>query len=257
MANNSSVVSISAPPAVVAGQVFNASVTFQNTGDVVWRKSTTHRLGSANPQDNSLFGTHRWEMPTDLIVSGGTITFDLQLTAPVAGNYVMAFQMVQDGVAWFGAVASTAISVNNAPPPPPPQFPLLGAGLVHGLKLFDTGIVPVQAVGVTDSTLAWVNTSGSAVKLAKGSLRLTVKSNSYWDVSADVFRTSDGALVGSAFQAYNGNAHASKDDAVFSFEPNTVVIAPGDGLTFKHSCKPNYPNATATVRHSFSAWAVG
>lgn len=103
--NNSQFISQMAPASVDANEIFNVTVTFKNTGSTIWKSSDSFSLGTQGPQDNTTWGVGtRVPLPND--VSPGTqVTFSINLTAPSSGDGYgtnLQWQMVQDGVAWFG-----------------------------------------------------------------------------------------------------------------------------------------------------------
>lgn len=110
--NDASLVSISAPSSVVAGSSFSATITMNNNGNLSWTTAGSYALGSQSPQDNTTWGTGRWALPADPITAGQNAAFTRTFTAPTTpGTYTFAWKMVQDGVEWFGPVASVTITV--------------------------------------------------------------------------------------------------------------------------------------------------
>ncbi len=102
--NNSQFISQNGPQSVSPGQTFNITVTFKNTGNTSWSGSSLYRLGTQNPQDNTIWGVGtRVALPND-VAPGEEVTFSINLTAPEYGNAIQ-WQMVQDGVEWFGELS--------------------------------------------------------------------------------------------------------------------------------------------------------
>ena len=92
------------------GTNFFVTLKFKNTGTTTWRPETSHRLGSRNPTDNTTWGFARVQLGT-AIAPGVTATLFFQAKAPAtAGTYNMQWQMLQDGVDWFGD-RSTSIAI--------------------------------------------------------------------------------------------------------------------------------------------------
>ncbi len=119
-------VSQSVPSTLVAGQSASVTVQMRNTGTTTWTSGSNYRLGSYNPLDNTTWGMGRVELPGD-VAPGQAVSFTFNVTAPGnAGNYSFQWQMVRDGVAWFGdasANASIAVTSASAPSDPPPASP--------------------------------------------------------------------------------------------------------------------------------------
>lgn len=100
---DSAFASQSMPSTLVAGQTGSAAVTFWNTGSTTWTQADLYRLGSQSPQDNWIWGLNRVALPVPTVYPGQQVTFSVTLTAPATpGRYSFVWQMVQDGVTWFG-----------------------------------------------------------------------------------------------------------------------------------------------------------
>lgn len=86
-------------------ETYSMIVRMKNTGTTTWTATGRYRLGSQNPQDNATWGLSRVELPAGLqVLPGGSVNFSFIIKAPATlGAYNMQWQMVQDGVAWFGA----------------------------------------------------------------------------------------------------------------------------------------------------------
>ncbi|MBV7306985.1 NBR1-Ig-like domain-containing protein [Xanthomonas vasicola] len=119
------------PSALVAGQGASVTVQMRNTGTTTWTSASSYRLGSYNPLENTTWGMSRVELPGD-VAPGQVAAFTFNVTAPgTAGSYNFQWQMVRDGVAWFGDASSNlSISVSSPTPPsdpspsnPPPASP--------------------------------------------------------------------------------------------------------------------------------------
>jgi thermolysin len=100
---NATFVSQSVPTSMTAGQSYSVSVTMRNSGTKTWT-SDVYRLGSQNPQDNTVWGFNRVYLPTGTTVPPGyDYTFYFTVTAPATtGSYNFQWRMVQEGVGWFG-----------------------------------------------------------------------------------------------------------------------------------------------------------
>lgn len=110
--NNAQCGTITAPDSVVAGQTFSATVMMRNTGSKTWTSdSTPHRLGSANPRDNGIWGTGRVNLSSNTSPNANA-TFSFTATAPSStGNQNFYWQMVEDGLEWFGPECGKQINV--------------------------------------------------------------------------------------------------------------------------------------------------
>lgn len=107
---------IIAPDSVTVGQQFNASVFMQNTGSTTWTAASLYRLGAQNPQDNKTWGMNRLELAGSAIAPNQSAAFMFVAKAPTTpGSYSFTWQMVQDGVTWFGQTCTKTITVNPVP----------------------------------------------------------------------------------------------------------------------------------------------
>jgi Zn-dependent metalloprotease len=116
--NNATFVSQSVPTTMVAGQSYSVSVTMNNSGTTTWT-SDVYKLGSQNPQDNTLWGGARIYLPAGTTVPpGSNYTFYFTVTAPsTAGSYNFQWGMVQDPGLWFGSFAPNVV-INVTTPQP-------------------------------------------------------------------------------------------------------------------------------------------
>lgn len=107
------VVSAPTPPPLplAASATVGVRVSAKNTGSTTWTPADAYRLGSQDPQDNQSWGSNRVQLRRPTVDPGETAAFDFQVKAPdVAGSYPFCWQMVHDGVRWFGN-ASPSIPV--------------------------------------------------------------------------------------------------------------------------------------------------
>ena len=109
--NDSQFISQTVPENIQAGEQFDVSLTFKNTGTTTWTDAGLYHLGTQNPQDNFFFGVNRLFLPND-VLPGEEVTITATLTAPeMHGLYYFQWQMVQDGVEWFGEKSEAVVLV--------------------------------------------------------------------------------------------------------------------------------------------------
>lgn len=169
--NDSSFVSQTPPPpTMTAGQTANVSVTMQNTGTNTWTQTGNYSFGSQNPPDNTNWGFGRVNLDAgDSIALGQQKTFNFTITAPaVIGTYNFQWQMVQDGVEWFGATSpNVAVTVSLNPDTTNPSTPAGVSAVTVSQSSIDlswnASTDPVIG-GQTTSGIAgyWVYRNGSA-----------------------------------------------------------------------------------------------
>jgi len=109
---NASDVTIDAPATMLSGDKATVTITVTNNGNTAWDLDLT-RVGTAAPQDreSALFVDGDWMAPNRAtgadgrVEPGATGTFTFEIVAPAVREPVVydeAFQLVQEGVAWFG-----------------------------------------------------------------------------------------------------------------------------------------------------------
>lgn len=97
--NDAQFVTQSVPATIAAGQSVNVSITMKNTGTSTWSGGAGYKLGSQNPQDNTIWGLNRVSMPSSQAVSPGKLViFSFNVTAPLTtGLYNFQWQMMREG----------------------------------------------------------------------------------------------------------------------------------------------------------------
>ena len=100
------------PTSMVAGESYVVHITVQNTGTNTWTAADAYKLGAAG--DVNPFGPIRVLFdPSDSIATGQSKMFTFTLTAPgTLGTYTATWQMVREGVTWFGGVSKVTVSVS-------------------------------------------------------------------------------------------------------------------------------------------------
>jgi hypothetical protein len=108
-------VSANIPAAIDAGQTITVRLTFQNSGTSTWTAAANYKLGADG--DSDPFAAPRQLLaPSDAIAPGQQKTFTFAFTAPAnPGTYTTHWQMLREGVAWFGDELSQQVTVNAAP----------------------------------------------------------------------------------------------------------------------------------------------
>ncbi len=98
--NNSQFISQNIPDTLIAGKVYDVSITFKNSGKLPWLPASSFKL---IPIYN-LWNVGKIPMSNkDIILPGQTKKFVFQITAPqIPGNYNFEWQMKKDGLGLFG-----------------------------------------------------------------------------------------------------------------------------------------------------------
>lgn len=116
--DDSNITYTSMPSTIEAGSTATVTVTAKNLGSTTWSSASPYpyRLGSALPADNQVWGVGRVNVQS-YVPFGSTITFTLNIKAPsTPGTYTFAWQMLREGMHWFGQVLSRTVTV-TAPQP--------------------------------------------------------------------------------------------------------------------------------------------
>lgn len=119
---NAAFVGANFPSTIRPGERISVSVQFRNTGTTTWSPSGSNpvRLGTQNPRDRSspFYTAGNWisaNRPANVnttVAPGGTASFNFILTGPRGyGNYSESYQLLQEGVTWFGPTVSFNIQV--------------------------------------------------------------------------------------------------------------------------------------------------
>ncbi len=112
-ADDATFVAQTVPSVMVAGQQYAVSVTMKNNGTATWTSAgaTPYNLGV----DNTTWGFGRVKLP-GAVSRGGLVTFNFTVTAPTTpGIYNFQWQMVHDGVTWFGGQSlNCAVTVSGS-----------------------------------------------------------------------------------------------------------------------------------------------
>lgn len=97
---------------VAAGATFQLETRVDNVGSpIAFEPGLDFRIGSQNPQDNTTWGSNRWELGGDIPPNDGR-EITLSLKAPATtGTFPLSLRMVQDGVTWFGGTLDFSVTV--------------------------------------------------------------------------------------------------------------------------------------------------
>lgn len=96
--NSALFVSQVVPSSIPMGEGQDVIVRIRNNGDTTWTSAAGYSLGSVGAQ----WGIDRVGLPGN-IPPGGEAQFSFRISAPIStGTYAFQWQMVQDGVEWFG-----------------------------------------------------------------------------------------------------------------------------------------------------------
>lgn len=101
--NGAEFVSQVVPANMTPRRLYDVSVTMKNTGTSTWSPAREYRLGAQNPRDNTVWSSSNRVALTATVAPGQQHQFRFTVLAPATpGTHAFQWQMVQDGVAWFG-----------------------------------------------------------------------------------------------------------------------------------------------------------
>ena len=113
--NNAEFVSQNVPIVMIPGQTYPISITIKNTGNTTWPSSSTYKLGTQNPQDNTIWRSSNRVELSSAVNPGQLATFNFTVTAPATpGIYNFQWKMVREFVEWFGGATPNVEIVVNA-----------------------------------------------------------------------------------------------------------------------------------------------
>ena len=105
------IISHTIPSVIAANSLASVTVTVRNEGTNTWTMNDNYKLGAVGNSDP--FAINRSLLASgDAIASGQTKTFTFTMTAPsTPGCYQSDWQMLQEGVVWFGQKIDVEIMV--------------------------------------------------------------------------------------------------------------------------------------------------
>jgi hypothetical protein len=200
---NSEFIAQSVPSSMVGGQSYSVSISFKNTGNTTWTNTTgpgtpnAYSLGSQNPRDNVTWGLASYPNRVPVggsVAPGATATFTFNVVAPTTpGTYDFQWQMVEDFVAWFGALTPN-VKVSVTPPPgfaPDAQFvsQSVPTAMVSGQTY------PVSITVKNTGNTTWTNTTGPGTPNAYSLGSQNPRDNVTWGLASYPNRVPVGASV--------------------------------------------------------------
>ena len=119
---NAQYVSDAIPTTMNQSQAYTVSITMHNNGNMPWNSTASIKLGDDGlHSDTILFSSNnsnRIYIPAGLnILPNSDYTFNFVMTAPAPGTYSVQYQMLREGVSWFGAAVPKIIIVVYAATP--------------------------------------------------------------------------------------------------------------------------------------------
>jgi hypothetical protein len=238
--NDAAFVSQNVPATMLAGESYAVTVSMLNQGVTTWTPGQAYRLGSQNPQDNSVWGLGRVGLSDDSVNPGATTTFSFVVTAPGSpGSYNFQWRMVQDGVEWFGAMTPN-IAVQVVPRNDSAEFISQTAPSVMEPGAAALVSITFRNTGNTTWTTAnaYLLGSQSAPDLTWGTNRVFLEAGEF--VPPGALKTfSFQAVAPSTTGSYNFQWRMLREGVLWfgDLSPNLVIAVGTTGL----NCLPNAP----------------
>ncbi len=199
-ADEALIVGVEVPSSVGPNRGLTARIAVRNVGTSTWTRSAGYKLGSAEPRDNVVWGENRAELRRrDRVVPGDTKVFEMRLLAPSSdGDYSFRWQMLREGVAWFGDESPELTirvggggQVTPSPVPQPPSSPAPERRELVELVLAGyQGWFTAPGDGVLDRWSHW--SAGQAPRPGRVTFELYPDMGEY--ARSDTFRTGLGPL---------------------------------------------------------------
>jgi len=226
--DNANIVSFNGPDQTYVAN-FNSSITIQNIGDTTWTANGSYRLGSKDPQDNTFWGTNRLLMPIT-VYPGQEFILSSSITAPDNfGIHSFSWQMVHDGVAWFGNVLPASITIIPYVILPPPTS---DPNDELAVAIFNTG--PYIMDGAVKRAY-WCNSTGRDLKIVKSYLWTGVDTDGVGDCHVQINRVSDYNLVHMFQWDHYANPTAPHNSLLYH---DYIRLNNGDSLELTYVANP-------------------
>jgi parallel beta-helix repeat protein len=226
-ANSAAFVTQSVPSALATGQTILVSVTMQNNGTTTWTEAAQIRLGTQNPQDNTLWtGATRVLLASgESIVPGQSKAFSFNITAPAtAGTYNFQWRMLQEGVAWFGAFSTNVAIVVTAP-------------VAYGSQFVSQSVPSSLVAGQTAPVSVTMKNTGTNVWTAAGGYKLgsqNPQDNVTWGLGRVNLAPSD-SIGFNASKTFTFNITAPATPGTYGFRWRMLQ----EGVTWFGALSPN------------------
>ncbi|MBA3848071.1 MAG: hypothetical protein H0X45_15690, partial [Planctomycetes bacterium] len=153
------------PAGLAPGRAHPVVVRMTNTGDSTWTQAAGFNLGSANPNDNQVWGTSRVALAAD-VPPGGVGVFSFSITAPATPPpWNFQWQMVHDGVAWFGAQSANLALMSELAVTVAPDAAMIRVPFHYDGFHYDPAVHRVSGIAA-DGATPLMPPCGSELKLA-------------------------------------------------------------------------------------------
>jgi hypothetical protein len=224
---NAAFVSQSVPTSMTGGQRYPVSITMRNTGSTTWTNTTgpgtpnAYSLGSQNPQDNVIWGLTRFPNRAPVVGSvapGATTTFNFDVVAPATpGVYNFQWQMVDDFVAWFGALTPNVRVTVSAAIGFFPNAQFVSQSVPASMTAGQSYPVSVTMRNTGNST--WTNTTGPGTPNAYSLGSQNPQDNVNWGLAGYSNRVAvAGSVVQGATTTFAFNVVAPTTPGTYNFQ---------------------------------------
>ena len=127
-------ISQNVPATLQPNQLFVATIKWLNTGSTVWNGASGFAINSQNPSNNVAWGGNTVPWFGSPVPPGGEIEVVFQAFAPShSGFYNFQWQLVQQGVGFFGQM-STNLNITVGNPAEPPPISIGGSSSMSAVK---------------------------------------------------------------------------------------------------------------------------
>jgi len=258
--DNAQFVSQTVPTSLQPGQVATVSITMKNSGTTSW--TAIYRLGSQNPRDNLTWGLNRVYL-AETIAPGQQTTFSFQITAPAApGSYNFQWQMVHEGIAWFGALTPNVVITVAAP-----------AATDNAQFISQSGVPSTMQPGQVATVSITMKNTGTTTWTAAGGYKLGTQNpqdNTLWIGATRVYLAAGEAIAPGQQKTFSFEITAPDAPGTYNFQwrmvhdpvawfgdvtPN-IVITVGDGASCPPAAPAPYgPSGTIFTPHVGFSWS--
>ncbi|MEO5803730.1 MAG: N-acetylmuramoyl-L-alanine amidase [Verrucomicrobiota bacterium] len=240
------------PAQLNAGSTNTVQITVRNRG-VLWNDAKLFRLGAVG--DSDPFSVTRYNVGSQ-VEPNVTKTFTLTLVAPrTTGTYTTDWQMLREGVTWFGPILSKSIVVVDTQPPTVPTN--LTANVISPVQINLNWNPSTDNVGVSNY-LVYRNSAliGSSVSTNFANSNCSPATAYLYQVSAKDAAGNESAKSG-AVQATTPTAilNGSFNEDSLTLTWTNGVLQEASALTGSPGDWADVPGATSPYSTSMSAAA--
>jgi hypothetical protein len=222
------------PKRLEAGEEILVTIRMKNTGTSTWTREAGFKLGSQNPQDNTLWtgGTRILLSRSDSIAPGQIKEFTFMISAPSKpGTYKFQWRMVKEGVHWFGHYSHpTFISVRA------PNEGDIEKGPVDKADFISQSVPELMRPGQIVQVSITMENTGTSTWTRAGGFKLgsqNSQDNKRWTGETRVYLDASDSIAPGKRKTFTFNISAPTEPGLYPFQWR--MVHEGIGWFGRHS----------------------